>query len=191
VTLGIDGARFADALAVIATDALTGHQWPLGIWERPPSAPDDYEHPLDEVDGAVSEAFERWNVWRAYIDPQYIEGLVEKWQGRWGVKTVLEWRTNRPRQIAYAVRAYEDAMSAGDVSLADDADFLRHLKQARRQKLNVYDDQHRQLHTLNKDRPDSPRKIDAAMAAVLSWEARGDCVAAGATEPVVYRTAGF
>jgi hypothetical protein len=191
VTLGIDGARFADALAVIATDVLTGHQWPLGIWERPPSAPDDYEHPLDEVDGVVSEAFARWSVWRAYIDPQYIEGLVEKWQGRWGAKVVLEWRTNRPRQIAYAVRAYEDAMSAGDVSLADDADFLRHLKQARRQKLNVYDDQHRQLHTLNKDRPDSPRKIDAAMAAVLSWEARGDCVAAGATKPVVYRTAGF
>jgi hypothetical protein len=191
ITLGIDGARFADALAVIATDAITGFQWPIGIWERPPSAPDDYEHPLDEVDGAVSEAFERWSVWRAYIDPQYIEGLVEKWQGRWGVKTVLEWRTNRPRQIAYAVRAYEDAMAAGDVSLADDPDFLRHLRQAHRQKVNVYDDQHRQLHTLSKDRPDSPRKMDGAMGGTLSWEARGDCVAAGATEPQVYRTAGF
>jgi hypothetical protein len=31
-----------------------------------------------------------------------------------------------------------------------------------------------------KDRPDSPRKIDLAMAGCLSWEARGDAVAAGA-----------
>ena len=36
------------------------------------------------------------------------------------------------------------------------------------------------MHTLSKDTIGSPRKIDAAMAAVLSWEARSDCVAAGA-----------
>jgi hypothetical protein len=191
ITLGVDGARFADALAVVATDAITGYQWPIGIWERPESAADDYEHPLLEVDGAVREAFSRWSVWRAYIDPQYIEGLVEGWQGEFGIKKVLEWRTNRPRAIAFAVRAYADALGAGDIPLEDDEHFKRHLKQARKQKINVYDDDHRQMFTLSKDRPDSPRKIDAAMAAVLSWEARGDCVAAGATEARVYRTAGF
>jgi hypothetical protein len=36
------------------------------------------------------------------------------------------------------------------------------------------------MHTLAKDSIDSPRKIDAAMAAILSWEARSDCIAAGA-----------
>jgi hypothetical protein len=35
--------------------------------------------------------------------------------------------------------------------------------------------------TISKDRVDSPRKIDAAMAAVLSWEARGDAISSGAT----------
>lgn len=135
--------------------------------------------------------FERFTVWRAYIDPQYIEGMVEKWQGAYGDKVVLEWRTNRPRQIAFAVRAYMDAMAAGDVTLAPDALFVQHLLQAHKQKVNVYDEEHRQLHTLSKDRPGSPRKMDGAMAAVLSWEARGDCVAAGATERKVYRTAGF
>lgn len=191
ITIGVDGARFNDALGLVATEVKTGFQWSLGIWERPESADDDYEHPQNEVDGAMAEAFERYSVFRAYVDPQYIEGLLETWQGRYGAKRVLEWRTNRPRQIAFAVRAYTDAMAAGDVNLANDATFLRHLGQARRQKLNVYDDQHRQMHTLAKDRPDSPRKIDGAMAGVLSWEARGDCVAAGATEPTVYRTAGF
>jgi hypothetical protein len=36
-----------------------------------------------------------------------------------------------------------------------------------------------QMHTLAKDHLKSPRKIDAAMAAVLAWEARGDAVTAG------------
>jgi hypothetical protein len=30
-----------------------------------------------------------------------------------------------------------------------------------------------------KDHPDSPRKIDAAVAAVLAWQARLDAIAAG------------
>jgi hypothetical protein len=55
------------------------------------------------------------------------------------------------------------------------------VKNARRRKLNVYDDEHRQMFTLGKEFPDSPRKVDAALAAVLSWEARGDAIAAGDT----------
>lgn len=38
-----------------------------------------------------------------------------------------------------------------------------------------------------KDGRHSPRKIDAAMAAVLSWEARADAVAAGALKPAPSR----
>lgn len=38
------------------------------------------------------------------------------------------------------------------------------------------------MHTLSKDSIGSPRKIDAAMAAVLSWEARSDCIAMGAVD---------
>lgn len=183
ITVGVDGARFVDALAIVATDVKTGAQWPIGIWERPEHAPDDYEHPYDQIDGAMVDAFERWDVWRVYIDPQWIDHLVERWQGRWGQKRVLPWYTNRPRQIAHAIRGFTDAANAGDWSHTGDELFARHLKQARKQMVNVYDDDHRQMHTFSKDRPDSPRKIDAAMAAVLSWEARSDCIAAGEAEP--------
>lgn len=180
IVMGADGARFHDALAVIGTDVVTGHQWAIGIWERPENAGSDYEHPLDQVDGAVSEAFERFDVWRLYADPQYIDLLIEKWQGRWGDDRVIAWRTNRPQQICWAVRNYADAIGSGDLSHDGDATFSRHLKNAVRMKMNVYDDEHRLMHSLQKDRPGSPRKIDAAMAAVLSWEARGDAIAAGA-----------
>lgn len=180
IVIGVDGARFVDALAIIATEVESGYQWPLGIWTRPPNASDDYEHPFDEVDGAMTEAFDRFNVWRAYVDPQYIDNLLDTWQGRWGEKRVIAWFTNRPRQIAWAVRNYGNAIAAGDLTHDDDETFATHVANAVRRKVNVYDDDHRQMYTLSKDRPDSHRKIDAAMAAVLSWEARGDAIAADA-----------
>jgi hypothetical protein len=191
VVIGVDGARFADALAIVATEVATGFQWPLGIWERPAEAADDYEHPFAEVDGAMAEAFERFEVWRVYVDPQWIDHLMEAWQGRYGERRVMPWWTNRPRQACWAVRSFTDAITAADWSHDGDPDFVRHLRNARKRKQRVYDDEHRQMHTLSKDRPDSPRKIDAAMAAVLSWEARGDAIASGAKPRREYRVAGF
>lgn len=190
IVIGIDGARFRDALAIVATDVVSGHQWPLGIWERPETAGDDYEHPFHEVDGVVQDAFARFDVWRAYVDPQHIERLLTQWQGQFGAKRVIEWFTNRPRPIAFAVRNYQDAIAAGDATHDGDPTFRQHIANAVRHKLNVRDDEHHQMHTLDKDRPNSPRKIDAAMAAVLSWEARSDAVAAGADKKPVYRGGG-
>jgi hypothetical protein len=184
ITVGVDGARFDDALAMIATDVVSGHQWPLGIWQVPVGADHDYEHDVSEggeVDGVLSEAFQRWQVWRVYIDPQRIERLVNTWQGRWSDKVVVEWFSNRPKQMAYAVRNHVTAVAAGELSHDGDEMFARHIKQAVRQKVNVKDDDDRQMFVLSKDRPFSPFKMDGAVAAVLSWEARGDAIAAGAT----------
>lgn len=191
ITIGVDGARFADALGIIATEVETGFQWPIGIWEVPPHVPDDYEHPFEDVDGVMLDAFEHFDVWRVYIDPQWIDHLLERWQGRWGQKRVMPWYTNRARQVAWAVRSFSDSATAGDWTHSGEQHFVRHLNNARKQMLKVFDDQHRQMYTFSKDRPDSPRKIDAAMAAVLSWEARSDAVAAGAEKKPVYRAAGF
>jgi hypothetical protein len=182
VAIGVDGARHQDALAVVATEVATGYQWPLIIIERPPHAPDDYEHDLEAVDGAVAQAMEDYLVWRLYADDQYIGPLIERWQNRFGRRRVAIWHTNRPRPIAWAVRAYEEAIAAGDLSHDGDATFAAHMRNARRRKLTVLDDKERQMHTLSKDSIGSQRKIDAAMAAVLSWEARSDCVAAGAVD---------
>jgi hypothetical protein len=180
IALGVDGARFEDALAVIATEVKTGYQWPVVIIERPQHAGPDYEHDFNAVDGAVAEVFENYMVWRAYCDDQYIRDvLVEKWQNRYGHRRVVVWHTNRPRPIAWAVRNYEDAVSSGDVSHDGNATFVKHIRHSRRRMLTVLDDKERPMHTLSKDGHDSPRKIDAAMAAVMSWEARSDCIASG------------
>ena len=54
----------------------------------------------------------------------------------------------------------------------------RHVRNAVKRAVNSRDDQGRPLWTLAKAAPG--RKIDAAMAAVLAWEARRDAIAAGA-----------
>jgi hypothetical protein len=179
IVIGVDGARFDDAFAIVATEVATGFQWPLDIIERPENAPDDYEHDFERADGAMREAFERWNVWRVHIDPQRIEHLVERWANRWGSRRIVEWLTYRPRHIAYAIREYEQAIGSGDLSHDGNPTFERHIANARRRELTVKDDRERLMHTLSKDSIRSPRKIDAAMAAVLSWKARSLALEAG------------
>jgi hypothetical protein len=157
--IGVDGARFEDALAIVATDVKTGFQWPLEIIERPEDAPDDYEHDLARADGAMREAFERFVVWRVYIDPQRIEHLVEQWANRWGAKRVVEWLTYRPRAIAWAIREFEQAIGAGSVSHDGNPLFERHVANARKRELTVRDDKERFMHTLSKDASRSPGRL--------------------------------
>lgn len=178
ITLGFDGSRFDDATALIGCEIPTGHLFRLGIWERPPHLP-DWEVPVSEVDGAVSDAFERFHVCRMYCDPPKWESWVAKWAGQYGEKRVFEWWTNRRKPMAYALRAFLGAMVAGELSQDGDPQLDDHIGNARQQSTNLYDEQEKPLWILRKEREDSPKKIDAAMAGVLAWEARNDAIAAG------------
>lgn len=179
ITLGFDGARFRDATALVGTDVERGYQFLLGLWERPQGAA-EWEVPVPEVKAAVKEAFDTWNVWRMYADPPYWEGTVDEWAGEYGAERVIAWWTNRLRQISYAVRAFHGAIVGGELSHDGDEDLARHVGNAAKKELTLRDDEDRPLWCIQKERPDSPHKIDGAMAAVLSWEARGDAIASGA-----------
>jgi hypothetical protein len=179
IVLGVDGARYEDALAVVATDVRTGYQWPVVIVEKPEYAPDDYEHDFKLVDAAVKELGERHTVWRIYIDPQRIDWLVESWGNHFGRRQVVHRETYVQRRMAFAIRAYEQAIAGGDVSHDGDPTFVAHVRNARKRMVTVLDEHERPMHLLAKDHVRSPRKIDAAMAAILSWEARGHALEKG------------
>lgn len=181
IVVGFDGARFQDSTGFVATHVATGFQWVLGVWERP-EGPDGegWEVPEAEVDACLESAFREWKVLRVYADPPYWETAVDRWAGRWGEKKVFKWWTHRDRPMAFAVRAYATAISGGDLSHDGDVTLARHVGNARRREARAKDDDGRPMWVLRKDRPGSPRKIDLAMAGCLSWEARGDAVAAGA-----------
>jgi hypothetical protein len=190
ITIGIDGARFDDALAVIATEVVTGYQWPLGVWERPKNADADYEHPMDEVDGVLIDAFTRWHVWRVYADPgsttSNILPWIENWQGKFGDKKIIEWLMTRPKPTAYMIRHFASAIAGGDVSHDGNPVVADHISNARRKETNVLDEDARIMHVISKESPHSDKKIDAAAASALSWEARGDAVAEGYADIVGY-----
>lgn len=178
VTLGFDGAMFHDATALVATHVRSGHQWPLGIWEDPGVA--DWQVDEADVDATVEEAFSTWRVWRMYADPPYWQDWVATWQGRYGTSRVIAWWTNRYKPMAWAIDNYLQAVRDGALSHDGDERMAAHIGNAQRRYVNVKDPQTgRQLFILGKEDPESPLKIDAAMAGCLSWEARSDAVKAG------------
>lgn len=190
VVTGVDGARYDDALAIVATAVETGHQWPLSIIETPANAADDYEHSFDDADNAMLAAFDRYEVWRVNSDTQWIGPLVDRWVGRYGDKKIVEWATRRDWPIGYAVRAYLVAIKSGDLSHSGDVVLGQHIANAVRRPIRLHDDAGRGMFTLAKPK-DSRRKIDGTMAAVLSWEARGCAIAAGAQPKRRGRTVSF
>lgn len=185
ITLGFDGSRTRDATALVATHVLTGHQWPLGIWQRPLDRA-QWEVPVDEVETVLDDAFRRYEVWALYADPPYWETSVREWAGQYGVERVVEWWTNRYRPMTRALRGYANAMAAAELSHSGDPLFTEHVGNAVRRYLPLVDEDGQRCWVIQKERPDSPLKIDAAMAGCLSWEARTAALAAGIGKRNVY-----
>lgn len=193
ITIGFDGSRYLDATGIVGTHIRSGFQWVIGVWERPPNARSDWEVPELEVRVAMADAFETWEVWRLYADPPYWETVVAEWSGEYGDERVIAWRTNRWSIMARAVLAFANGIAEGDLSHDGDEHFARHVGNCQRMILNLWDDQHRErLWVVQKERSDSPKKIDVCVAAILSWEARRDALADGQTgEASVYSTRGI
>lgn len=178
ITLGFDGARYHDSTALVATHVATGYQWLVGLWEQPAGV-ENWEVPADEVDDAVADMFARYRVWRMYCDPPYWQTTVAAWAGKYGEKCVLEWWTARKKQAAYAIRSFDNAIASGEITHDGSAGLTRHIGNACRHLLTLRDEQEQPFWIIYKERPNSPHKIDAAMAAVLSWEARCDALTSG------------
>lgn len=180
ITVGFDGSMFHDATAIVATHLKTGYQWMPGLWEHP-QAKGEWQVPAADVDAVIDGLFERYRVSLMYGDPPYWESWLSAWSGRHGDKVVIEWWTNRRRPMSAALRSYDSAIRERSLCHSGDERLKRHIANARRQDLPGWvDEQGKPLWLIRKERPDSPHKIDAAMAAVLSWEARNDAIAGGA-----------
>ncbi len=190
IVLGFDGAQFRDSTGLVATHVETGYQWKMGLWECP-FGQENWQVPVEEVDAAVKTAFEEYEVWRMYADPPYWQSWLAEWAGEFGDDKVIEWWTNRRKQMSYALENFHTGITSGDISHDGDTDSLRHLGNSYKHELPQRDEETgKHLWLIRKERPDSPHKIDLAMASVLSWEARTDAIAAGATAVSVYEYRG-
>jgi hypothetical protein len=186
ITLGFDGSRrrsrkITDATALIGCRVADGHVFQIQVWEQP-DGQDDWQVPTDEVDAEVREAFKVYVVVGFYADPAKWESYIAKWEARYGKQLKVKATRDHPIEwwmvggrATLTVRALEQFQSAvidDEMTHDGSAALTRHVLHARERHGN------RGLQ-IAKENPDSPRKIDAAVAAVLAWTARVDALAAG------------
>lgn len=162
VALGFDGSYSRDSTALWGC-TLEGALFKLGVWETPKNAPKDWIVPRSEVDAAVDEAFERYDVVELACDPHRWTSEIEAWAERYGDR-VVDFNTATPARMAPAcARFYAAVVSGEGISHDGDAVLARHLS-------NAITKRHRDGDLIVKDYKGSPRKIDAAVAAVLAYD---------------------
>jgi hypothetical protein len=188
IVLGFDGSRrrsegVTDATALIGCRVSDGHIFELAVWEQPTGpAGREWRVPVIEVDAAVRQAFARYRVVGMYADPAKWESYVAQWEAafssRLQVKNTRDhpiewWMTGgRATSTVRALEQFHGAIVDGELTHDGSYALTRHVLNARRRSS-------RSGLQIAKEHPESPRKIDAAVAAVLAWQARLDAVAAG------------
>lgn len=191
VTLGFDGSVRSDATALVATSVATGHQELLGCWEPPDDADEDWQVDRESVDAAVANAMRRFEVCAFFGDPPHWSDFLDRWSAQYGARMQvyatkskpLEWWTNRPGPMVEALQRYHEAVLEKRVTHTPPADRIEGVKDLavtfRRHVLNARRQPSRAGLQIRKPYPKSPDRIDACMAAVLSWSARMEAVAQG------------
>jgi hypothetical protein len=192
ITLGFDGSRarargVTDATALIGCRVSDGHLFEIGVWEQPDGpAGVGWAVPTAEVEAAVHMAFQRWTVVGAFCDPAKWDGHVSLWEAKYGARlkvkasaaNPMHWWFTGGRQglIVRALQQFHDAVVDGELTHDGSFALTRHVLNARRRVS-------RAGLQVAKEHPDSSRKIDAAIAAMLAYQARLLAVAAGAGRP--------
>jgi phage terminase large subunit-like protein len=173
IALGFDGSRFGDATALVGCRLRDALLQPLGVWESPAGG-HDWEVPGGAVDRVLAEVMEVYRVARGYFDPPLWQSEIDGWAREFGDLAVMRYPTNRARMMG-AVERFRTDLVAGRIPQGGDATLTRHV-------LNAQIREARGGYWLTKNYDGSPDKIDAAVAAVLAYEARCDAVAEGALD---------
>jgi phage terminase large subunit-like protein len=176
VCLGFDGSYRLDSTALIAaTVEERPHVWVIGLWERPERAPDDWVVDREHVDAVVRKAMESYDVRELAFDPPGWHHEADAWLQEYGEQTVIAFPTAARRGMSAACSRFYSAVMGGLVAHDGDPRLARHIANAilRDTPAGGY---------ITKDGPNSPRKIDAAIGAVIAHE-RAAFWASQASEP--------
>ena len=162
VVLGFDGSYSGDSTALVAASVEdVPHLQVLGLWEHPGGGVQwTVDH--DAVEAAVHDAFRRFEVVEMSADPPYWAQQLGRWAEQFGEDRVLAFNTFvRKRMAAACSSFYQGATSAG-LSHDGHPGLRRHIDNA------VLKETAQGAYITKEDRS-SPRKIDAAIAAVIAW----------------------
>ena len=188
ITLGFDGSRkrskgVTDATALIGCRVSDGYLFEIKVWEQPDGpAGEDWSIPVADVDFEVRKAFEMYKVVGMFADPAKWESYIAQWESDFGrnlkVKSSqahpIEWwmTGNRSYLVVRAIEQFANAVLDKELTHSGGLVLTRHILNARRRigRSGV---------SIAKENPDSRNKIDAAVAAVLAYQARLQALSKG------------
>lgn len=167
VVLGFDGSYNRDSTALMgSTLEEPYHLFVVGVWERPAQAA-EWSVPRAHVLDAIEDAHARYGVQRFAFDDTFgrmwqldLEGLAEK-----GVELV-EWPTRSHSRIGPAAAAFYGALKDGRLTHDGDERLARHVAHAvaKGSRWGLLP---------TKETPDSTRRIDLLIAAIIAHDMAG------------------
>ena len=173
IALGFDGSLTGDSTALVATRLRDNLVQLLHIQEAPVDPKEATLWTVDQnaADRAVFEAFSTYKVKAFFADPPYWKDPIERWEMEFGATLApstrehpIMWWTNREFAMANAVERATTLFKTMGLKVSADPTLKRHINNTR-----VWP--RRSGNLIGKELKNSPKKMDASMAMVLSLEA--------------------
>ncbi|MGN9782755.1 terminase TerL endonuclease subunit [Nonomuraea sp. ZG12] len=183
ISIGFDGSLYSDSTAIVGCRLRDGKLFMIHLDEQPDPKfvknAADWQVDTLLVDRKMREAFATYRVEWAFCDPSYWQNVVGTWaldfkeSDRDGRDIVFEFSPQRARQMCDAIERFHTAAClAEDLCHDGNPDLGRHVTNAVTYEVP-------QGTLIRKESKKSRKKIDAAIAAVLAYEARGEAIADG------------
>lgn len=159
VCLGFDGSASGDSTALVGC-TLDGHVFVVAAWEAPP---DDlrWRVPRNEVTAMVASAFEQWDVIELAADPWGWRSELEEWEA--AHKNVVQWNTAHAQRMAPATDRLYAAIMDETMTFDGDPRLIEHVSNCVPKATALGD-------LVHKDKRNSTRKIDLAVAAIVAFD---------------------
>jgi phage terminase large subunit-like protein len=162
VVLGFDGSFSGDTTAIVGvTIEETPRVWLVDLWEKQPTDRDDWRVDIGGVEARILEMCGRLNVVEVACDPfrwqRSMEALAEA-----GVP-ITEYPSSSPARMVPATAKLFDAVVSGQVAHDHAPALSRHLD-------NCVIKTDQKGPRVVKEHRASPRKIDAAVAALIAFD---------------------
>jgi hypothetical protein len=181
IALGFDGSKRRDATALIASRMGDGKLFEVGVWQPDPDA--QLRVPTAAVDVTVRGAFEAYLVAYFQGDPYLWQDYIDAWSAAFPGR-VGDFPTNVEQRMDRAIERFTTAFGNGEIQHDGSPTLTEHvlntvLVKGSRKKIRPGEDPFAPSHYLKMAKRAEGKHIDAAVAAVLAYDARGHAIENG------------
>lgn len=176
VVLAVDGSFSGDSTCIVGVSIeQVPRVWLVGAWEKQPTDTDEWRVDIASVETAILEACRRWDVLEVVFDPFRWQRSMQELAAV-GLP-IVEYPSSSPARMVPSTAKFYDAVMSGNLVHDHNATLGRHLS-------NCVVKTDRLGPRIVKDAKGSPRKIDAAVCAVMGFDRATQVRAAEPPVPV-------